>query len=364
MIRFLLLLAVCLGGILLAPVPALAAEAGVSGATGAPAIDPLEITLGFIGGLALFLFGVDQLAKALKAVAGDRMKSLLARLTTNPLAGLGTGAVATAILDSSSVVIIMTIAMVHAGLLTFAQSLGIVLGANIGTTLGGQLIAMDVAKYGPVILLAGLLLHFLGRSDRQKNWGSATLGIGLVLFGLDHIGSAMEPFKTHQPFLTLMERVSSNPFYGVLLGAGFTIVIQSSSGTMGIVIVLATQGMIPLAAAVYLMLGAEIGTCADTLVASIGRSRAALRTAVFHLFFNVVTCIIGVLLATPLMAAGRWLAFGSENVGRQIANVHVLFNTTGALLFIWFVPAMAALLLKLIPDRRSASHEAEPAPAT
>lgn len=314
-------------------------------------INPEKMVLGVIGGLAIFLLGVEQLARALKTVAGDRMKSLLARLTTNPFAGLGTGAVATTALDSSSVVIIMTIAMVHAGLLTFAQSLGIVLGANIGTTVGGQIIAFDIAKYAPVALLAGLLLHFLGRTERQKNWGLVAMGAGLIFFGLDRIGDAMEPFKSYQPFLDLMKSVAANPLFGVLLSAAFTIVIQSSSGTMGIVIILATQGLIPLPAAVYLMLGAEIGTCADTLVASIGRTVEAFRTAIFHLLFNIITVIIGVLLAPQLMAVGQWLAFGSDNVGRHIANAHVVFNVAGALLFVGFTPMIAKALEKMIPAR-------------
>jgi phosphate:Na+ symporter len=144
---------------------------------------------------------------------------------------------------------------VHAGVLTFAQALGIVLGANIGTTIGGQIIAFDVAKYAPAFLLIGLLVHFFGSGDRWKNWGLAVIGAGLIFFGLDHIGSAMEPFKNYAPFIETMKQLSSNPFFGVLLGAGFTVAIQSSSGTMGIVIILASDGLIPLPAAVHLMLG-------------------------------------------------------------------------------------------------------------
>jgi phosphate:Na+ symporter len=218
----------------------------------------------------------------------------------------------------------MTFAMVHAGVLTFTQALGIVLGANIGTTIGGQIIAFDVAQYAPALLLVGLLVHFFGSSDRWKHWGLAVIGAGLIFFGLDHIGSAMEPFKSYAAFSETMKQVSSNPFYGVLLGAGFTVAIQSSSGTMGIVIIRASDGLIPLPAAVHLMLGAEVGTCADTLLASIGRSVDAFRTAIFHLLFNLITVSIGLILSNQLAAAGQWLAFGSDNVGRQIANAHVL----------------------------------------
>ncbi len=309
--------------------------------------------LGIVGGLAIFLFGVEQLARALKSVSGDKMKRLLARFTTNPFAGLVSGTIATTVLDSSSVVIIMTIAMVHAGVLTFSQALGIVLGANIGTTIGGQIIAFDVAKYAPAFLLVGLLVHFFGSGDRWKHWGLAVIGAGLIFFGLDHIGSAMEPFKNYAPFIETMKQVSSNPFYGVLLGAGFTVAIQSSSGTMGIVIILASDGLIPLPAAVHLMLGAEVGTCADTLLASIGRSVDAFRTAIFHLLFNVMTVSIGLIFANQLAAAGQWLAFGSDNAGRQIANAHVLFNVAGALAFVGLVPMVAKILERFIPDRRS-----------
>lgn len=179
------------------------------------------------------------------------------------------------------------------------------------------------------------------------------IGAGLIFFGLDHIGSAMEPFKNYAPFIETMKQLSSNPFFGVLLGAGFTVVIQSSSGIMGIVIILASDGLIPLPAAVHLMLGAEVGTCADTLVASIGRPVDAFRTAIFHLLFNVITVSIGLLFANQLAAAGQWLAFGSDNVGRQIANAHVLFNVAGALAFVGLVPMVAKILTRLIPDRRS-----------
>ena len=158
--------------------------------------------------------------------------------------------------------------------------------------------------------------------------------------------------------------MSSNPFFGVLLGAGFTVAIQSSSGTMGIVIILASDGLIPLPAAVHLMLGAEVGTCADTLMASIGRSADAFRTAIFHLFFNLITVSIGLALSHQLAAAGQWLAFGSENVGRQIANAHVLFNIAGALAFVGFVPLAARLLERLIPERGRKDEAVTASPQT
>ena len=329
-------------------------EAGING---------VEIVFGVIAGLAIFLFGVEQLAKALTSVSGDRMKNILSRFTSNRFAGLATGTAVTAALDSSSVTIIMTIALVSAGVLTFAQSLAVILGANIGTTLGGQIIAFDVMKYAPVLLLGGLLLHFLGRSPRAKQWGIVILAAGMVFFGLEYIGTVMEPFEAYQPFRNLMQEVAGNPIKGALIGAAFTALIQSSSGTMAIVITLATNGLIPLEAGIHLMLGAEIGTCLDTVVATVRRSRAAVRTGVFHLVFNLVTVAIGLVLARHIASAGAWLAGGSENVGRQIANAHVLFNAGGALLFLPFLQFFTRVLNRTVLPERDVPSTAVPAAA-
>jgi phosphate:Na+ symporter len=312
-------------------------------------LDIVGMVLSFLAGIVIFLYGVNRLADGLRQIGDDRIKEILARFTTNPLAGVLAGTAATTLLDSSSVTIIMTIALVSAGLLTFTHSLGVVMGANIGTTVSSQVIAFDIDRYAAIALVVGFLLLVIGRSDRQKQIGAIVLGLGLIFFGLETMGDAAEPLKEYQPFIDLMARME-NPLLAVPVGALFTMLIQSSSATIAIVIVLASQGLITLPAGIGLMLGAEIGTCADTLVATVGRSAEAVRTGVFHLLFNIGTVILGVIFAVQLAGAAQWLAFGAD-VPRQIANAHLLFNVLGVVLVIGFTPWIARGLERLIPDR-------------
>ncbi len=241
-------------------------------------IDFFGMAMGAVAGLVLFIYGVTRLAEGLEEISSDRMKSLLSKFTTNRFAGVLTGAVATTLLESSSVTIIMVIAMVSAGVLTFVQSLGVVLGSNIGTAVGAQIIALNIEKYVPILMLSGLLLLFLGKKQTLKNLGIILLGFGLMFYGLEAIDEAMKPFRNYQPFIDLMQTFATNPLLGALVGAIFTVIIQSSSATVAIVVTLAGSGLISLPAGIAIMLGAEVGTCADTLVATIGRGRAALRT--------------------------------------------------------------------------------------
>lgn len=324
-----------------------AAQSTPPGPSGAP--DWFDLALGVVGGLALFLYGVTRLSDALKDVAGERIKAVLGRATTNRFAAVGTGTVATAVLDSSSVTIIMVIALVNAGLLTFAQSLGVVMGSNIGTTVSSLLFATNLDRYAPVLLALGVGLHLVPKSERVNEVGLVVLGVGLVFFALGVIGEAVEPLRGYEPFVGFMAGVGRNTLLGVAIGAIATVVIQSSSATLGIVITLASQGIISLPAGVALMLGAEIGTCADTLVASVGRSREAVRTGLFHLGFNVVTVAVGVALAGQLAALGEGLA--GDDVGRQIAVAQVVFNVAGVALVLPFTRYVARALEFVVPDR-------------
>jgi phosphate:Na+ symporter len=210
----------------------------------------LTIVMGLLAGLALFLFGVEQMAQGFRAVAGDNIKTWLERFTKNRFAAVGTGAVATTVLDSSSVTIILLITLIQAGLISFSNSLGVVLGANIGTAVGSQLIAFDVHKYAPIGIAAGFLLHVAGRSDRQKEFGLILLGLGMLFFGLGYLGDAMEPFKENKAFTDWMATLGKNPLLGALAGCVFTLVIQSSSATVGVAITMAASGLIGLAVGV------------------------------------------------------------------------------------------------------------------
>jgi phosphate:Na+ symporter len=296
-----------------------------------------------------------------RAAAGDGMRRVVARFTSNRLAGVATGTVATTVLDSSSVTIMMAIALVDAQVLTFAQSVGVVMGANIGTTVSSQIVAFDVSRYAPVALVVGFLAHMLARGERTKHVGLAVFGLGLIFFGLELMGDAVEPLKESPRAAERLARLAS-PVLGVAAGALCTVVLQSSSATLGIVITLAGQGLLTLPAAVAVMLGAEIGTCADTLVATVGRSRAAVRTGVFHLLFNVGTVALGIALIGPLAGMARATA-GAGDLRRQVANAHLLFNVLGVVAAVWFVPAIERALRCAVPDERDRPVPEVPAPA-
>jgi phosphate:Na+ symporter len=314
-------------------------------------LDVLKIGMELTAGLVLFLYGVSRLAVGLKEVASEQAKRLLGKLTRNRFAGVLTGAAATALLDSSSVVIIMVIALVDAGLLSFVQSLGVIMGSNIGTTLGAEIIAFQVDEYAPIGLAAGAMLLVWGRSPRWKSAGTALFGIGLLFFGLGVIDDAMAPFKDYPPFLQWMRTLGEKPLLGALVGMVVTLTIQSSSATMAIVITLASQGLISLPAGMAIMLGAELGTVSDTIIAAVGRSRPAIRAGLFHFFFNLVTAALGLLLISRFVTLVQWIS-GDASVGRQIAHAQVLFNVLGVLLFIGFVPLIARALTALLPDQR------------
>ncbi len=320
-------------------------------------MNTFKIIMGLLAGLVLFLHGVTILSESLKKVAGERMKNVLARFTTNRFAGVLTGTVATTLLDSSSVTIIMVIALVNAGLLSFTQSLGVIMGSNIGTTISSQIIALEINQYSPIALVVGFGLYMIVKNKKWRRIGQLVFGMGLIFFGLEVMGNAVEPLQKQQTFITWMTRLEA-PILGALIGALFTIMVQSSSATLGVVITLASQNLITLPAGIAIMLGAEIGTCADTLVATIGRSRDAVRAGVFHLLFNIITVSIGVAFAHQFTALVQYIS-GSTPLSRQVANAHMLFNTLGVALFIGFTPIVASILKKLIPDKRTNKEPAK-----
>jgi phosphate:Na+ symporter len=311
--------------------------------------DVFSMTMSALAGLVLFIYGVTKLATGLGELNSERMREVLAKFTSNRFAGVATGTVATALLESSSVTIIMVIAMVSGGVLTFVQSLGVVLGANIGTTIGAQIIALDIDRYVPLLMASGLLLAFVPKSQTLRRVGLVVLGFGLMFYGLEAIDEAMKPLRKHQGFVDAMRTLGESPILGALVGCLFTIVIQSSSATVAIVITLAGSGLISLPAGVAITLGAEIGTCADTLVATIGRGRPALRTGVFHLGFNLVCSTLGVAFAPALVRLAE-LVSGDAPVGRQIANAQILFNLIGVALVLPVLPSIARALERIIPD--------------
>lgn len=312
------------------------------------------------GGLALFLFGMEQMADALKAVAGERMKGILAKLTSNRFMGAATGAFVTAIIQSSSVTTVLVVGFITAGLMSLSQSIGVIMGANIGTTITAQIVAFKVTKAALLMIGVGFSMLFASKQDRIKHYGAMLMGLGLVFFGMSVMSDAMKPLRTYQPFLDLMISME-NPLIGILVAAGFTGLIQSSSATTGIVIVMASQGFITLPAGIALAFGANVGTCVTAMLASIGKPREAVRAAMVHVIFNIAGVLVWLMFIPQLAEFVTSFSpthpelSGIEKLGaetpRQIANAHTIFNIANTLIFIWFTAQLARVVEWLIPDR-------------
>lgn len=307
-----------------------------------------EIILTLVGGLAIFLYAVLNLSETVKDWAGARARDYIARFTTNVFSAIVVGCVATIALDSSTAVIILTIVLVNASILTFRQSIGIVLGANVGTTVSSQIIALDVSQYSPVFLIAGLILIFAGGA-RFDRFGKVTFFFGMLFFGLLTMERAVEPLRDSPRFLEWMSSLE-NPLWGAAVGAIITVVVQSSSATVAMVLTLAKESLITLPAGIAVMLGAELGTCADTLLATVRSNRQALKTGLFHLIFNLTTIVFGLASFGLFVALVVFVSGEAAAIKNQIANAHVLFNALGVLLFVGFVPLFEKLLNRLIPD--------------
>ncbi len=310
-----------------------------------------EIILMVLGGLGLFLFAINNLSDTLKALLGDKAKKWLGYFTRNIFTAILTGIVITTILDSSSAVIIMTIVLVNAGALSFRQSLGIVMGANIGTTFSSQLIALDIGQYSPIPIILGLIFSLFTKNEKVSNPAKVVLYFGILFFGLYTMERAVEPLRNHEDFLSLMSKLE-NPLRGTFVGAIVTLAIQSSSATVGMVITLAKKGLISLSGGIAVMLGAELGTCSDTLLATIRSDRQAVKTGIFHLLFNMVSIAIGLLLF-PLFTRFIDQLSGGALIEQKIANAHMIFNTAGVLLFIPLVPLIEKVLNYIIPTQEN-----------
>ncbi len=309
----------------------------------------IEILLSILGGLVLFLYGVNSLSNHVQQVLGENAKQILLKFTSKIFYAILTGVVVTAILDSSSAVIIITIVFVNAKLIGLRQAMGVVLGANIGTTISSQIIALDFGKFSPVFLLIGFVFILVAKSVQLNNTGKAILYFGVLFFGLFTMENAVEPLKDNPVFLEWLKN-TENPISGALIGALVTLVIQSSSATVGMAIILTKKGLLSLTGGIAVMLGAELGTCSDTLLATIKGTRAALKTGLFHLFFNLVTIVAGLLLFEPFGNMVSYLSIGAS-MERSLANAHMLFNTLGVVIFVWLVPASEKLLNYILPEK-------------
>lgn len=316
------------------------------------------LTMGLLGGLALFLFGMDLMARSLKLVAGERMKSVLGGLTKNRFMGVFSGALVTAVIQSSSVTTVLVVGFVSAGLMSLAQTVGVIMGANIGTTVTAQIVAFHATSYALLLVTLGFVAFTFGKHRKLKHWGNGIFGLGLVFLGMKLMGEAMEPLRAWPPFIEWMVRME-RPFFGMLAGALFTGLVQSSSATTGVVIVLAGQGFITLEAGIALSLGANVGTCVTALIAALGRPRIALRAAAIHVLFNVIGVAFWLPFIGELAVLARDVEWGSGGgIPREIANAHTIFNVLNTLVLIWFAPLFVATVERLFPDRPGGAEAA------
>ncbi len=310
------------------------------------------------GGLALFLLGMGHLTDSLKAAAGRQLQIILTRLTANRFMGAFVGAVSTGVIQSSSITTVLVVGFVSAQVMTLSQAIGVIMGANIGSSVTAQIIAFKVTHLALGFVAIGYLLAQLCRRDDIKYLGGMLLGLGLIFLGMNVMSDAMAPLRNFQPFIQLMSEVR-NPLWGLLVGTLLTALIQSSAATTGIVIMLASQGVMPLLTGVTIALGANIGTCVTALFATIGRPRVALRAAAVHVVFNLIGVGLWVLFINQLadLAVAVSPAYpdlsGSARLAaaapRQIANANTLFNIINTVLFIGFTPLFERFVLWLVP---------------
>ena len=312
--------------------------------------------LALLGGLALFLYGMQMMSTGLEAAAGNRMKSILEKLTSNRVKGVLFGAAITAVIQSSSATTVMVVGFVNSGLMTLKQAVWVIMGANIGTTITGQLIALDIGAIAPLFAIAGVGAIMFIKSEKVHHISSIFAGLGILFMGMDMMGAAMSPLKESEAFISLMTKFD-NPLLGRLVGALFTAVIQSSSASVGILQALASTGMIPLSSAVFVLFGQNIGTCITAVLASIGMKVNAKRTTVIHLLFNIIGTVLFtvICLVTPYVT---WIeAMTPGDPVAQIANAHTVFNIVTTLLLLPFGTHMANIAVRILPDSKKADDE-------
>ncbi|MFW5991792.1 MAG: Na/Pi cotransporter family protein, partial [Halanaerobiaceae bacterium] len=319
----------------------------------------LSMLVGLLGGLGLFIYGMKQMSEGLQKTAGKKLKQLLGLLTTNRIAGLLVGTGVTAIIQSSSATTVMVVGFVNAGLMTLKQSVGVIMGANIGTTVTAQLIAFKLSHYSLHAIAIGAGLYIFARRERTKQIGQVILGFGILFLGLSTMKDAMYPLRDSEMFVDAMARFGQSPFLGILLGTGITIMVQSSSASIGILMSLMAVGILDYQAAIPILLGGNIGTTITALLSSIGANKNARRSAFAHTVFNVIgtAVFLGAIYFIPDFTAtleriftSLSLKMGQEiNTSRLLANTHSAFNIINALIWLPFVPFIVSIVNTIIP---------------
>ncbi len=318
----------------------------------------LDIVISLMGGLGLFLYGMNLMAEGLEKSAGSKLKRIVELLTSNVFMGVIVGAFVTAIIQSSSATTVMVVGFVNAGIMNLTQAIGVIMGANIGTTVTAQLVSFDLNGMAPIALGIGIILYLFASKPKVKNIAEILIGFGILFTGMDFMKNAVEPLAEYKGFTDLLVGFGEHPLLGLLLGFGITAIVQSSSASMGMLIALASQGLIPLNAALPILYGQNIGTCVTSLISSVGASRNAKRAAVMHLIFNVLgTAVFLIVLNKPVVSFVTNMNPG--DVARQIANTHTLFNIISVIILLPFTKFIINLAIKLVPDKAGEEDESK-----
>ena len=306
----------------------------------------VSIIIGLFGGLGLFLLGIQLLGDGLQRAAGERMRRILEMFTSHPLKAVLTGTAVTALLQSSSTTTVMIVGFVNSGLMSLSQAVGTIMGANIGTTITAQIVSFNIYSLAYPLIAIGALLYYFSKKKLQRYAGMGILGFGLLLLGLSTMCTAVSPVREYEPFLNLLVTIGDRPILGILAGALFTAVIQSSSATTGLVIAFSWQGILSLPAGLALIVGANLGTCITAVLASLGSSVTARRASMSHVLFNLTGIIMFIILRRPFTSL---VMTTGTTVARQIANAHTLFNVFATIILFPFLPYFVKLVTAIIP---------------
>lgn len=318
----------------------------------------MQIVISLLGGLGLFLYGMNLMGESLEKVAGSKMKKIIELLTKNIFMGVLLGAVVTAVIQSSSATTVMVVGFVNAGLMGLPQAVGVIMGANIGTTVTAQIVSFDLTGMAPLALGIGILLYLFAGNEKYKQVGEVFIGFGLLFTGMESMKLAVSPLAEYKGFTDLLSTFGRYPILGLLLGFGITAIIQSSSAAMGMLVVLASQGLVPLSSALPILYGQNIGTCVTSLISSIGANKNAKRAAMIHLIFNILGTIIFLILLNGIVVKFV-VSLDPGNVARQIANVHTIFNIVSTILLLPCNKLIVKLAMRIVPDKEDEIEEDE-----
>jgi len=309
----------------------------------------INIALGILGGLGLFLYGMNLMGEGLQKAAGEKLKKIIEMLTSNRFMGVLVGVFVTAVIQSSSATTVMVVGFVNAGIMKLTQAIGVIMGANIGTTVTAQLVSFELTQLAPAAVGIGMVIYLFASKEKSKQLAEILIGFGILFIGMDFMKEAVKPLREFPAFREMLVGFGSNTFLGIFMGFAMTVILQSSSAAMGILLALSSEGLLPLSSALPILYGQNIGTCVTAILSSIGATRNAKRAAIVHLTFNILgTLIFAVILSKPTIALVTKM--NQTDVTRQIANVHTLFNIVNVVILFPFAPLIVKLAMKLLPE--------------